>query len=147
MMFMMALLSMTAQQDFTVPWPGLPRSPTHRTTTELVCEGEGTYLFVVENRGFVSRLIESSLNGEPVELRSRTGTLQDSVGRLRDVSIQPIMCRGGSGAAVRVWGVDTVRSSPTYGERIWYSVQAEINCERRRAVSVRDIGCRPEDER
>ncbi len=145
MILMMMLLSLSAQEDRSVPSAGLPRSPTYRTTTELTCEGDGTYVFVVENRGFVSRLITSTLDGAPVELRSTTGTLRDAMARLRDVSVQPSMCRRGSGAAVQVWGNDTVSSSSTYGERVTLGFQAEINCERRRAVSERDIGCRSED--
>ena len=146
MMIMMALLSLAAQQERPIPWPGLPRSPTYRMTTELTCEGDGTYVFVVENRGFHSRLLTSTLNGTPLELRSRTEALPDAMRRLRDVAIQPFACRQGSGAAVQVSGIDTVSSSTTYGQRVTFDFQAEINCERRRAVSERDIGCRPEDQ-
>jgi hypothetical protein len=145
MMLMMMLLSLSAQEDRIALSGGLPQSPRYRTTTELTCEGDGTYVFVVENRGFRLPLLTSTLNGAPVELRSTTGTLQGSMQRLRDVSVEPITCRGGSGAAVRVWGTDSVPSSSTFGERVTFGFQAEINCERRRAVSERDIGCRPED--
>ncbi len=147
MMLAMMLLSLSAQDDRIALSGGLPQSPTYRTTTELTCEGEGKYVFVVENRGFRLSLITSTLNGAPVELRSTTGTLQGSLERLRDILIEPIRCRGGSGAAVRVWGTDRVPTSSTFGERVTLGFQAEINCERRRAVSERDIGCRPEDGR
>ncbi len=147
MMLAMMLLSLSTQEDRISLSGGLPQSPAYRTTTELTCEGEGKYVFVVENRGFRLSQITSTLNGAPVELRSTTGTLQGSVKQLRDLSVEPIMCRGGSGAAVRVWGIDRVPSSNTFGERVMFGFQAEINCERRRAVSKRDIGCRPEDGR
>lgn len=147
MMLAMMLLSLSAPEDRIALSGGLPQSPTYRTTTELTCEGEGKYVFVVENRGFRLSNITSTLNGAPVELKSTTGTLQGSVQLLRDVSVEPIMCRGGSGAAVRVWGIDRVPSSSTFGERVTLGFQAEVNCERRRAISERDIGCRPEDGR
>lgn len=145
MILMSMLLNLAAQEDKIALSGGLPQSPTYRTTTELTCKGEGKYVFVVENRGFRLSLITSTLNGAPVELKSTTGTLQGSMQRLRDVLVEPISCRGGSGAAVRVWGTDRVPSSSTFGERVTFSFQAEINCERRRAISERDIGCRPED--
>lgn len=147
MIIMMALLSLAAQEDRPIPWPGLPRNPTYRMTTELTCEGDGTYAWVVENRPFHSVLLASTLNGAPVELRSRTEALPEAMRRLREVAIQPFACRSGSGAAVRVSGIDTVSTSATYGEQVTFDFQAEINCERRRAVSARDIGCRPEDQR
>lgn len=147
MILMSMLLSLAAQEDKIALSGGLPQSPTYRTTTELTCKGEGKYVFVVENRGFRLSLITATLNGAPVELRSTAGTLQDSAQRLRNVSVEPISCRGGSGAAVQVWGTDRVPTSTTFGERVTLGFQAELNCERRRAISERDIGCRPEDGR
>lgn len=147
MMIMAALLSLAAQENRPIPWPGLPRNPTYRMTTELTCEGHGTYVWVVENRAFHSILIASTLNGAPVELRSATEALPDAMRRLRDVAIQPYGCYPVSGAAVRVLGVDKVSTSATYGEQVSFDFQAEINCERRRAITARDIGCRPQDRR
>lgn len=147
MIITLALLSMTAQDTRPIPWPGLPRTPTYRMTTELTCEGDGTYVFVVENRPFHSVLLTSTLNGAPVELRSGTEALPDAMRRLRDVAIQPFGCRRGSGVAVQVSGVDKVSTSDTYGEQVTLNFQAEINCDRRRAVSERDIGCRQQAQR
>jgi len=147
MMLTMMLLSLAAQGDKVPLSGGLPQSPAYRTTTELTCEGEGKYVFVVENRGFRLSHITATLNGAPVELKSTAGTLQDSAQRLRNVSVEPISCRGGSGAAVQVWGTDRVPTSRTFGERVTLGFQAELNCERRRAVSAQDMGCRSSDGR
>ncbi|HEX8466797.1 MAG TPA: hypothetical protein VF620_03210 [Allosphingosinicella sp.] len=144
MMLTLMLLSLAAQGDKVPLSGGLPQSPTFRTTTELTCEGEGKYVFVVENRGFRLAQITATLNGEPVELKSLTGTLQGSVQLLRDITVEPIMCRGGSGAAVRVWGIGRVPSSSTFGERVALDFQAEINCERRRVIYPQDMGCSSE---
>lgn len=145
MILLTMLLSLSAHEDRIALSGGLPQSPTYRTTTELTCEGEGKYVFVVENRGFRLAQITATLNGEPIELKATTGTLQGSVHLLRDITVEPIMCRGGSGAAVRVWGTGRVPSSSDFGERVVLGFQAEINCERRRVIYPQDMGCRPED--
>ncbi|MEO7178619.1 MAG: hypothetical protein ABIW83_07230 [Allosphingosinicella sp.] len=144
MMLAMMLLSLAAQEDKIALSGGLPQSPTYRSTTELTCEGEGKYVFVVENRGFRLSQITATLNGEPVELKSTTGSLQGSVHLLRDITVEPITCRGGSGAAVRVWGTGRVSSSSDFGERVALGFQAEINCERRRVIYPQDMGCSSE---
>jgi hypothetical protein len=144
MIIMMALLSMAVQEGRPIQ-VGLPHGPTYRMTSELTCEGDGTYVWVVENRPFHSVLIASTLNGAPVEVKSGTETLPEAIGRLRDVAIHPLACRRGSGAAVNVSGVDMISTSATYGEPVTIDLQAEINCERRRAISAHDVGCRPED--
>ena len=146
MMLAMMLLSLSAQEDKIALWGGLPQSPAYRTTTELTCKGEGRYVFVVENRGFSLSHVRSTLDGEPVELKNKAGTLQDSIPRLREISIQPSGCGAGSGATVNVWGIDRVPSSSTFGERVMLFFGAEIDCERL-AVSERGNLCRSKVER
>lgn len=147
MILTMMLLGLSAQEDKIALSGGLPQSPAYRTTTELTCKGEGKYVFIVENRGFRLSHITSTLDGAPVELKNRTGTLQRTIPRLREISIEPSGCGLGSGALVQVWGTDRDPSSTTFGERVSFLFGAQIDCERL-PVSKRGIFCRPKkDER
>ncbi|MEO7178249.1 MAG: hypothetical protein ABIW83_05350 [Allosphingosinicella sp.] len=146
MILMMMLLSLSAQDDRIAISGGLPQSPNYRITTELTCKGEGKYVFVVENRGFGLSHITSTLDGAPVELKNRTGTLQSTIPRLREISIEPSECGLGSGALVQVRGTDSDPSSTTFGERVSFLFGAQIDCEHL-PVSERGIFCRPKEGR
>jgi|GEM_PF-5932988 len=125
MLLMAVLLGISAQDSLITLTHPRPRA-VYRTTIELPCGEDGTYVFAVENGGTASRLLTSTLDGEPVELRSDSASLRDAVQRLRDVSIHPMTCLYGAGALVVVHGVDTDSASGTYGERVRLGFRAEL---------------------
>jgi hypothetical protein len=124
MLILAVLMSFSAQDKPIILRHPRPAAK-YRITTDLPCGEDGNYVFVVEHDGRTSQLTVSTLNGEPVELKSDAISMRDEVARLKAVWLQPVTCLYGAGALVVVHGVEP-DSSSTHGKGVRLPFRADL---------------------